>query len=238
MSLEATYTAGVPGVTAGGSFLDIVDKWEVAVDQEKPEIFENQNFLNLFTSTDAAYGVPISQQVFAVIKQTASSATPTYYQLVQNLKAQNAVDATGTPLSGPVTLYAACSSFLIYIKYFSDDYFRGRTNFIKSKYTLRHTTSAPQNYNLNVADFNVEKTYSISQLLTEASNSSLWILPLPAYLAYKILYYPVPVAMPPNYVFGAVKMRSDAITAARNRIEIKTEYIIDAVGKHVYPLIS
>lgn len=238
LHLESTYTAGVPGVSGGGAFLDIVDKWEVAVDSEKPELFENMNFLNLFTTVDAAYGVPVSQQVFSVIKQTAGSAAPTWKGLIENLKATNAVDANGTDLTPNITLYSACFTFLIYVKYFSDDYFRGRTNFVHGKYVLRHTTSAPQNYGLNVADFNVEKIYSISQLLSEAQSSMLWILPLPAYLAYKILAYPVPVAMPPNYAWGGLKMRSDAITAARNRIEIKTEYLIDACPKHTYGLIS
>ena len=95
---------------------------------------------------------------------------------------------------------------------------------------------APGNYSASVAEFNIEKIYSISQLLSEVQNSSLWILPLPAYLAYKILNYPVPVNMPPNYTWGALKMRGNAVVAARGRIEIQQEYLIDAISVPTYGL--
>ena len=245
LDLEATYTYGVPGLSGSGSFQDIVDKWEVACDQEKPELWENQNYINLFTYLDAYYGVPISHQVAHVIKQTAQSSAPTYANLCANLHATDVTNNNGDPYDtgggATITLYAAIfPSPLVLtngIRYFANDYFRGATNFVHSKYVIRHTTSAPQNYSANVADFNIERNYSISQFLSEAQNPTLWILPLPNYLAYKVLNYPVPIAQPENYSFGALKMRSDAISAARNRIEIKTEYLIDSWPKHTYPTI-
>jgi len=36
--------------------------------------------------------------------------------------------------------------------------------------------NAPARWNVNVADFNVEKVYSISQLLSEWQSTSLWVL--------------------------------------------------------------
>jgi len=74
--------------------------------------------------------------------------------------------------------------------------------------------------------------------LSECQNGSLWILPMPAYMAYKISHYPVPddTEMMANYTFGALKMRSNAVLTAKNRIEITSEYIIDAIPNHTYGL--
>ena len=238
-------SGGVPGFTSPVN--DIVDKWEVGVDSEKPELFENSNFINIFYNADNGYGVPVSQQIFAKVKSVSGSSGATWLDLVHELQNTHTVDASGNNVSDGSMLWESITSSitggigptnLLQFKYFVDDYFRGRTNFVHGKYLLRHTTSAPNTYADNVADFNVEKIYSIAQLLSECQNGSLWIFPLPGYLAYKILSYPVPIAMPPNYVWGALKMRSGAVTAARNRIEITTEYLIDACPKHTYGLIS
>lgn len=241
MTVQASNTATVPGFTSPAR--DIVDKWEIAVDQEKPDLFENSNFLGLFTGLDAAYGVPISQQVAHVIRQVAGGDGPTWPNLVTVLNGTPASDASGNPImAGAATVFlgAIIGAFSLFqaVKYFADDFLRGRTSFLNGKNLLRHTTSAPNTYSANVADFNVQKIYSISQLLTETQNGALWILPLPGYLAYKILTYPVPFPMPPNYVWGALKMRSGATTVARDRVEIVTEYLIDACPKHTYGLIS
>ena len=244
LDLEATYTSGVPGLDGNGSFSDIVDKWEIAVDQEKPELFENQQWLKLFASADAAYlaaGSPPSQQISHWVKKIANGSEPIWKTLWDTLHGEPFVKLDGTnytigtskmSLAYVVDTYVPGSWQAI--KYFTDDYFRGATNFIRGKYIVRHTTSAPQNYNLNIADFNVEKIYTISQLLTECQNGSLWINVMPNYMAYKVLWYPVPVAMPPNFMWGALKLRSDAITAAKNRIEIKTEFLLDVWPKHSY----
>ena len=238
-------------------FSSIVDRWEVGVDQEKPELFENSSMLSLFAAssssvgTDATYGVPISQQVFQCIKQCSQNTNANWASFVQFLNATDAVDSFGTPLpdglGGTLTLWDAISTppmtapiFLNTIsgmqglKFYVEEYFRGRTNFARGKYLLRHTTMAPNNYSLSVAEFNIEKIYSISQLLTECQSSSLWILPLPNYLAYKILGYPIPVNMPPLYQWGALKMRSNAVTAGKGRIEITQEYLIDAISVPTY----
>jgi len=243
LTLETTNPSGnIPG-GFNSPVSNITDKWEISVDQEKPELFENKNFLGIFSSADASYagaGCVVSQQVFTVIRSTAQNSTATWKMLVDNLKATKAVDQNGDTIGGLVSLGDIVGAFSLFqaIKYFADDYFRGRTNFVHGKYLLRHTTSAPSDFGANQADFNVEKIYTIAQLLSECQDPTLWYLPMPGYLAYKILSYPVPGTMPPNYAWGALKMGSGAVTAARNRVEITTEYLIDACPKHTYGLIS
>jgi hypothetical protein len=115
------------------------------------------------------------------------------------------------------------------------DALMGVTEFMRGKYRLRHTTNAPARWGANVADFNVEKIYSIAQLIAETQNLNLWVLPLPGYLAYKILNYAVPdLTATPWRVWGALKMRSNAVTAANNRVDIQTEYLIDAISENLY----
>jgi hypothetical protein len=244
LTLETTNIGGsiLPG--GGNSPVSaIVDKWEIVVDQEKPELWENPNWMGLFTTVNAGYGVRVDQQAAQIIKQVASSADPTWRELWKEFSATNIVGNDGNDIAGPVKMSVAILATggaygAQFVKYFADDYLRGRTNFLHGKYMLRHTTNAPSDYGPNVADNNVEKIYTIAQLLTECQDTSLWFLPLPGYLAYKILSYPVPGEMPPNYVWGAVKTGSGAVTAANRRVEIVTEYIIDACPKHTYGLIS
>lgn len=215
---------------------DITDKWEISADQEKPELFENSNYLGLFTAANAAANARVDNQVAAAIRQIGS-ATGGWKTLLTEPVCD---DSTGEQLAGGSLQVqdVLTGAYKDGVKLFFNDYIRGRTNFLKGKPLLRHTTSAPSDYGANVADFNVEKIYSIGQLLTECQDTTLWYLPLPGYLAYKILSYPVPGLMPPNYAWGALKMYSGAVTAARNRVEITTEYIIDACPKHTYGLIS
>ena len=220
---------------------DITDKWEIAADQEKPELFENKNFLGQITTMDATFGVAASQQLIQAIRQVATGGNQAnaWKNFLDTIRITPVVDASGVPLvSGAMLMDVVPGAYLARTKYFFDDYVRGRTNFLKGKPLLRHTTSAPSDYGPNQADFNVENIYTIAQLLTECQDPTLWYLPLPGYLAYKILSYPVPATMPPNYAWGALKMYSGAVTAARNRVEITTEYIIDACPKHTYGLIS
>jgi hypothetical protein len=98
--------------------------------------------------------------------------------------------------------------------------------------------NAPARWNANVADFNVERVYTIAQLMSECQNPSLWVLPLSGYLAYKILTLPIPdLTTKPNYMFGALKLCSNACIAANNRVDITTEYLIDACNLNLYQTI-
>lgn len=249
--LTVTSTNGQGTLPGGYSFQgarDIVDKWEVGVADETPDLFKNVNYLNMFAAADAAYagstgmGNAISSQVAHVIRNLAGTANATHNGVVQALKATSVYKLDGTELipvpPTPLKLGNVIFAYSLAqgLKYFYDDYFSGGTSFVHSKYVLRHTTSAPSDYAANVTDFNVEKLYRISELLAECNNGGLWILPLPGYLNYKILNYEVPVVLPPNYYWSALKKRANAVMSYKNRIEISQEYLIDAWGRHTYPL--
>ncbi len=254
LKLTASFSTLPGGATS--PLPDLTDKWEISVDQEKPEIFENEKFLAIVQANDnaaltGAYNLR-SEQIMAAMKESDSNPV--------------IVDTDGTPLSNQTgatkwrSLYSKLVNTLLRdsagapivgnalgnginknsstpcLQLFANDYFAGRTSFLRGKYVLRHTTNAPSNYATNVADWNVEKIYSIPLLLSECQSPSYWIMPLPGYLAYKINNYRVPT-LRGNYAWGGLKTRSGAITAARGRVEITTEYIIDAWPIHTYGLV-
>jgi len=248
----ATLTLQRTGSTLGNGntspFSDITDKWEIAVDQEKPELFENETFILAATYLDTDYSCNIGEQIFQCVRATASSSHANYADFWANANAQLIKKNDGTDLEvggekKSVAIFLAAinagvPAYYTYIRQFVSDYLRGQTNFLRGKYILKHTTNAPSTYGSNVADWNVERIYTIAQLLSEAQSTSYWIMPLPGYLVYKILNYTVPTYMQENRQWGALKTRSGAVTAARGRVEITTEYIIDAWPKHTYALAS
>jgi hypothetical protein len=250
LTLSSTNSqVSVPGGYSFTGARDIVDKWEVGVADETPDLFLNQNWLSMFAATDAAYaagtGMPnaVSSQIAQAIRRLAGTESATWKGFWETMGESDLLKLDGDEFSTTGGLTTVKLSDIIFsqglttgVKYFVDDYFTGKTNYISSAYVLRHTTSAPGDYAANVTDFKVGKLYRISDLLTEANNGALWILPLPGYLNYKILNYEVPAYLPPNYYWGAVKKRASAQTSYRNRIEITQEYIIDAFGRHTYPL--
>lgn len=103
---------------------------------------------------------------------------------------------------------------------------RGSTDYQRGQYVLRHTTNAPNRYAVNVADLGVDKVYTTALLLTEVQDSSSWVYPLPARVAYKISSIPVPSAQT-NYLWGWKKSVSTECNAPYNRIDIVTEYVLE-----------
>jgi hypothetical protein len=92
-------------------------------------------------------------------------------------------------------------------------------------YVLRHTTNAPNRWGTNIADFNTGLVYTPAHLLSEAGDGTLWILPLPARMAYKITNFVAPASVS-GFTWGWKKSRSTESTAANNRIDIVTEYLL------------
>lgn len=209
----------------------VIDKWEVDVDEERPSIFENPIFLNTIS------GAANRSLLLTKMRNALQNGDPLNNSWDALLAEKS--DSTTTPPTVSFTDAAAGVNLAVLKQYF-DDYNLGVTNFIRGKYRLVHTTNAPARWNANISEFNVERAYTIAQLLIEAQNQTLWVLPLPGFLAFKILnYYTTALGSPVrnNYSFGALKLRSNACTAAYNRVEIRTEYIIDQVNTNLYPFI-
>jgi len=199
----------------------LIDRWELGVDEEKPSIWENpifQALINTQGSADAAI-------ILAKMKN-AGEGNIAWADLITDAEFEAAAGGMSEPQQNQLEDYL-------------DYYLSGITNFLRGKYRLRLTMNAPARWGANIADFNVEKIYTIAQLLSEVTSRSLWILPLPAYLNWKIQNYVAPdLTATPEYIWGALKTRSGASTAANNRVDITTEYLIDAWTTWLYPAIA
>lgn len=108
-----------------------------------------------------------------------------------------------------------------------------------SLYSCRHTTNAPSFWGLNVADLNVNSIYSPAQFMSEATNASSWIYPLPGRLQYKLAAaasaYTALTPARSNYQIGWLKAASAESTAPRGRIEISTNYVLNQWSTDLYP---
>lgn len=239
----------------------VIDKWELSVDREQPDMFENPLFLNLMSY--AAFPQSAIDLMKSVLKnnnnasdQTKDSgwnllvrvnATPVTIDPLtgnplsnppgnQNQTALKFLSALGQPFYGTYSQIGQfTSAYMVKLQQYFTSYQLGVTNFLRGKYRLRHTSNIPAKWNVSVADFNVEEIYTISQLIAECTGSG-FIYPLPNYLSYKILsFIPDPVAAwTPYYTWGALKEKSDANTAVNNRVELVTEFLIDNISTLLY----
>jgi hypothetical protein len=102
---------------------------------------------------------------------------------------------------------------------------RGATHFALGQYVLRHTTNVSNQYSQNVADFNIERIYTTSQLIAEVTNGN-WTFPMPGRLVYKLQNLAAPTAAG-GYLWGWRKLPSTETTTAGNRVQITTEYWLE-----------
>lgn len=107
--------------------------------------------------------------------------------------------------------------------------------FLLDQYTLRHTTNAPNRGFLNVADVNVNRIYTQAQFFSEITNASYWVFPAPQEIIGALNSIFFGLGNPPtNFIKGALKGGSSRITAAQNRVNIVTEYLLALIDTDNY----
>ncbi len=247
----------------------VIDKWELSVDREQPDMFENPLFLSLMNqaaypsicvsrmrqalknSNSVDFDVVTDSGWYALVRtltpvpltDPATGAVVGYDTPRVNQNAVSFINELGNEFTGAYPGddgYSGgtgewTSANMIKLKQYFDSFQLGVTNFMRGKYKLRHTSNIPARWSVSVADFNVERIYTIPQLIAECTGAS-FIYPLPNYLAYKINHF-IPdnvAAWTPYYMWGALKEKSDAITAVNNRVEIVTLYEIDNISQLLY----
>ena len=111
---------------------------------------------------------------------------------------------------------------------------RGTTSYVIGQYVLRHTTNVGNGYSANISDSNVERVYTTAQLVAEISDADLWRFPCPGRLVYKIQNIQPQFTTDSELLWGWRKLPSTETTAANNRVDISTEYVLYGWAKLLY----
>jgi hypothetical protein len=154
-----------------------------------------------------------------------ADGTDFYSNQIQILKQGVDNRTTWASLAGSIDS-SIVGSDLTYLSNVYNLLLRGSDVYPISQYVLRHTTNVGNAYASNIADVNVDRVYTVSQLLSETQNSSLWIFPLPGELQYFIQSLVAP-ANQSGYLWGWLKRSATRTTAAFNRVDLTTEYWLE-----------
>ena len=145
--------------------------------------------------------------------------------VVRDVELYNEGKAPGSPAPNAGATANAAKLFHLLV--------RGSVHYADTQYVLRHTTNVGGGYSANIADTNVNKIYTTTQLITECSSASSWLYPLPGRLVYKLNQIPDATDRT-NYLWGWRKLASTETTAANGRIEINTDYSLDQWSTVLY----
>ncbi len=167
----------------------------------------------------------------SVIAAAATAVDPALVFLAMRIGIENG-DSFASIESGPFDDMPSDSIALLEREY--NRQINGQTEYEHGQYVLVHETNAPARWDVNIADFGVNQNYTTAQLLSEVQDASLWIYPLPDRLAYKIANLSAD-PFQPFYQWGWVKSRSTEANAANNRINIRTEYVLENWSVDRYP---
>lgn len=102
----------------------------------------------------------------------------------------------------------------------------GQTSYFKTRPVVRHTTNVSNRYNYNVASDYVEHIYSPAEFLSEVQDVGLWLFPMPDMLWNALLANPIPDNRE-GFQWGYLKRPPTVSTAANNRIDVNTLYLLD-----------
>lgn len=186
-----------------------IDSWEIVGNEESKDGLSHPSIIAIIDAYQAGAGAAngTAGDVFAAIRAALDDN-------------ENTTDTftNGSPLLAP---YAGT---LVEFAYTLQQ--RGSGAFRYGQYVLRHRTNVSNRWLANVADVGIDQVYTTAQLLTEVTDSGLWIFPLPPRLQFKLAAIPAPVPQT-NYLWGWLKAASTETTAANNRVDIATDYTLE-----------
>lgn len=200
-----------------------IDSWEVHANEETRDLFSHPNLVTA-VGNDVGYGSP-STDVLTALRQAAGDG-----DTVSQLSVIPAINALG-------------SSIDVVLEFFNL-YQQGTTGYRRQQYTVKHKTNVSNRWNVNIADVGIDTIYDMSQFFSEVTDSTLWIFPMPGRLQYKLANIPTPSLPgtgavgtgtdPSMYLWGWLKSSSTEISEALNRVNIETDYTLEAWSLALY----
>ena len=237
----ATFDWSSDGHTGGPGALNsravTQDRWECPEPRSEKDLLSHPSLISIIESNLS----PTDSQLFDILLLMRQYAEKAKNQASSQSSEKIFRDALDDYLAGqsltspPITLYAS-TNFLNYWHLYAND----QTHYQSSQYSLRHTTTAPNGWAVNVADFNANTIYSTNELLGEAEDPTLWNFILPRRLDYKLsaaaaAFSDVTPARA-NYQVGWLKSASAESTIGNTRMEIQTGFVLDQWSTDIYPV--
>jgi hypothetical protein len=184
---------------------------------------------NDVTDTWQIVGNEISESVYAnpIVKAKVSSIDRKVIRcaIKNNISLSDAAEKLGEEDAAFYDEPTSSTALMFY-----EELVKGQDSYNVGQYVLRHTTNAPANSTANISDVNVEKIYTTAQLISEVTDSGLWVNPIPNRLYAKIMAIEPMQAQNDDesefYLWGWKKSPSTETVTPSNRVEIATEYTL------------
>ncbi len=231
MRLEWSGSEG--GAAAPTSLTTTIDRWEVSEPNEAKDLFQHPAFMASIYEFTA--DLEEQMDVIKIIRKHAGSAQNSSSSTTQ----QAMIDEINTYLD-PLDLTTDYdkADFEPWLKFYRL-YANNQVTYQDSSWALRHTTNCPANWARNIADTNRNRIYTNAQFLSEVTNGTLWIYPLPTRLQFKltnavdrwIADHPART----DFSNGWLKSASPEASVGQGRIEIQTNYRLDQWPTFIYP---
>ena len=224
----ATFEWSADGSTGGGGALNskavTQDRWECPEPKSEKPLFSSPQFMSAIDGLLTYFGVTADlyseSLLLSAWNKSADSKIP-FMQAIAATSSLGSWTAFATANPAEASFMVRCYNLVL----------NGQTHYQCSQYALRHTTTAPNGWSLNVSDLNTNCIYTTPQLLAEAESTYLWNFPLPGRLDYKLsLAAAAFTAMTPtrnNFQIGWLKSASAESSVGNQLIEIQTGYVLD-----------
>ena len=208
------------------------DRWECPEPKSERDVFTHPVFLAIWIATGVSYEQLIN--IVSTIRKYAEEAKSAGQSLTKENDMLNTISAYMATISLSMPSSIPLDQSMRFYRLYVND----QTHYQCSQYALRHTTTAPNGWSLNVSDLNTNCTYSTPQMLAEAENPLLWNFPLPVRLDYKLSAASAAFsAITPNrsnFEIGWLKSASAESSVGSQRIEIQTSYVLDQWSTDIY----
>lgn len=221
------------GTAAPTSLTTTIDRWEVSEPNEAKDLFQHPLFMQAVLAF--TFNLEAQMDVIKIIRRFAGNA-----QTSSSAQTQQAmIDAINLYLDPLALLTPLNSTDLEPVLKFYRLFANNQVTYQDSSWALRHTTNCPANWARNIADTNRNRIYTNAQFLSEVTNGTLWIYPLPTRLQFKltnavdrwIADHPALA----DFSNGWLKSASPEASVGQGRIEIQTNYRLDQWPTFIYP---
>lgn len=214
-----------------------IDSWEIVANEIQLDLFADPDFL-------AAISTFVNTATYAnAWLEDNDEPVPTVYDIIADLRQNLQNNVQVRSLANDSMLTPIFDDDPEVWSWIADYYWRqqqGAESFEVVQYVLKHKFNISNRSGLFIYDFGTNQVYTPAEMLSEVSDYSLWIFPLPPRLQFKLASIP-PMTAPPaalgypeSYLWGWLKSGSTETTEAQNRVNVEVNYSLYLWDTYIY----